>query len=374
MNLKRQISVVIVLGTTSGLIGCQSSLGGLAFWNKGSDRAIAHTAPDVGRQQYDGLSKEFAGTSKSGSALGGRTPAEPTGLAGVWKKSTSSVSGMFAAKPQAEPDATRLDAPAKKVGPEVYIAAARMLENQSKFDEAEEQYQKALKAAPTDLNTLIGLARLYDRQGNTAQAMQYYERAVKAHGKSAVVHNDLGLCYARQKQLDKSVHSLAKAVELQPENARYRNNLATVLVEAGRTGEALAHLSRTNSEAVAHYNVGYLLHKRGQQGEAVQHLQHAISLDPSLTPAREMLANWEAGSAGAFSQDAPRVAAKPAEETGYTTYRSGIPAQPISIQMPSSSPAPAPSGQFRISDDSEAAGVQTSISDGPALRLPPLDE
>ena len=379
MNLKRQLSVIVVLGAGSGLIGCQSSsLGGLAFWNKSQDRSIAHTSPDVGRQQYDGLSKEFASSGRSGSALGGPMPAEPTGLSGVWKKSTASVSGMFAAKPQAEPDSTRLDAPAKKVGPEVYVAVARVMENQANFTGAEEQYQRALKAAPNDMNSLLGMARLHDRQGNPAQAMQFYERAVKAHGKNAVVHNDLGLCYARQQQLDRSVQALSRAVELQPNNARYRNNLATVLVEAGRTGEALAHLSRSNSEAVAHYNVGFLLHKRGQQGEAVQHLQHAIALDPNLTPAREMLASWGAGpEGGAGSAAEQRIATGPMYQPS-NSYRTGVQAEPISIQMPSNNEpsyeAPSADGQFGVSDESEAAGVQTSISDGPALRLPPLDE
>jgi Tfp pilus assembly protein PilF len=293
----------------------------------------------------------------------------------MWKKSTASVSGMFAAKPKPEPDATRLDSPTKKVGPEVYVAAARLLENQNKFGEAEQQYEKALKASPNDLNTLVGMARLHDRQGDSAKALSFYQRAVKAHSKSALVHNDLGLCYARQKQLDKSLQSLNKAVELQPENARYRNNLATVLVEAGHTREALAQLSQVGSEAVAHYNVGYLLHKRGQQGEAVQHLQQAIALDPNLTPAREMLATWGAAPGGQLHSTA-RIAAGPSyEQPTYdagNSYRAGIPAAPISIQMPSSRED---AGQFRVQDEDAAeGGVQTSISDGPAMRLPPLDE
>ena len=298
----------------------------------------------------------------------------------MWQKSTASVAGAFAAKPQPEPDATRLDAPAKKVGPEVYVAAARLLENQSRFDEAEAQYEKALKAAPNDVNSLVGMARLHDRQGSPAKALQFYERAVKSHGKNALVHNDLGLCFARQQQYDKSLQSLAKALELQPDNARYRNNLATVLVESGRTGEALALLSRSGSEAVAHYNVGFLLHKRGQQGEAVQHLQHAIALDPDLKPAREMLAQWGAGPQFAAPENsfeqtqgaAPRVASGRNYNTG-STYRTGIPAEPISIQMPASTEDQG--DQFRVSDDDPAAsGVQATISDGPAMRLPPVEE
>jgi Tfp pilus assembly protein PilF len=304
------------------------------------------------------------------SALGGPKPAEPTGMAGVWKKSTSSMAGMFAAKPETQPDATRLDAPSRKVGPEVHIAAARLMENQNNFTDAEEQYQKALKISPNDLNSLIGMARLHDRQGESAQALQYYERALKSHAKSALVHNDVGLCYARQQQLDKSLQSLSQAVQLEPENARYRNNLATVLVEAGRTNEALAHLSQTGSEAVAYYNVGYLLHKRGQQGQAVQHVQHAITLDPGLTPAREMLASWGAGG-GAAPGNGARVATGPTYDP-VNSYRAGIPAQPISIEMPSAGSARG--GQYSISDeDASAPGVQASIGDGPSMRLPPLE-
>jgi tetratricopeptide (TPR) repeat protein len=372
---KRQLSVLVVLGAGSGLIGCQSPLSGLAFWNKSSNRSIASASPDVGRQQYDGLSQQFAGGSNGAAGLGGRKPAEPTGLTGMWKKSTAGVSGMFAAKPKPESDATRLDAPSRKVGPEVYVAAARLLENQDKFGEAQQQYEKALKASPNDLNTLVGLARLHDRQGESAKALGFYQRAVKAHGNNALVHNDLGLCYARQKQLDKSIQSLGKAVELQPENARYRNNLATVLVEAGYTREALAQLSQAGSEAVAHYNVGYLLHKRGQQGEAVQHLQQAIALDPDLTPAREMLATWGAAS-GAEQTGSARFASKPNYERptfdAANSYRVGIPAAPISIQMPSRRDD---AGGYSVEDqNADESGVQTTISDGPAMRLPPLDE
>jgi Tfp pilus assembly protein PilF len=247
------------------------------------------------------------------------------------------------------------------------------MENQSKFPEAEQQYEKALKASPNDLNALVGLARLHDRQGQSVKAVQFYERAVKSHGKDALVYNDLGLYYARQKQLDKSIQYLAKAVDLQPDNARYRNNLATVLVESGRTGEALAQLSRANSEAVAHYNVGFLLHKRGQQNEAVQHLQQAIALDPDLTPAREMLAQWSMGpDSGMVQQADPRLADRPTYNAG-NSYRTGVPSMPVSIEMPAADPE-APAGQYRISDEGNANSAQATISDGPALRLPPLEE
>lgn len=375
---KRQLAAAVIFAVGAGLVGCRSPQGGLAFWNSKQDTSIARAAPNVDQQKYEGLSKEFVSSgrpmgqiAKGSTALGGQPTPPPKGISGMWHRTTAAVGGMFAAKPQIEPatDATRLDAPSKKVGPDMYVAVARLMEQQSKFPEAEAQYEMALKKAPNDQNALIGLARLHDRQGQSAKAVALYERAVKAHPKSALVHNDVGLCFARQKQLDRSLQSLNKAVELQPENARYRNNLATVLVEAGRTSEALQHLSRNGSQAVAHYNVGFLLYKRGQQGEAVQHLQQAIALDPELTPAREMLAQWGA-PAGAWAPDdgSPRIAMPPRFED---RFGAGTAAMPVSA---TSSQGAVPSdGGFHISDDGSAATAAASISDGPSLRLPPLE-
>jgi Tfp pilus assembly protein PilF len=375
---KRQLAAAVIFAAGAGLVGCRSPMGGLAFWNSKQDSTIARAAPDVGEQTYDGLSKEFVSSgrpmgqiAKSSTALGGQAPPQPTGIAGMWHKSTAAIGGMFAARPNTEslPDATRLDAPAKKVGPEVYVAAARLMENQSKFPEAEAQYKKALEKSPNNESALVGLARLHDRQGESAKALALYEKAVKAHPKSALVHNDLGLCYARQKQLDRSLASLNKAVALQPDNVRYRNNLATVLVESGRTGEALEHLSKTGPLAVAHYNVGFLLYKRGQQGEAVQHLQQAIALDPNLTPAREMLAQWGAPAEMLqVEEPSPRIAMPPRFQN---RIGSGTAAMPVSTG--NSYGAEPEQGRYHVGDDGSSSPAGDDISDVPSLRLPPLE-
>ena len=54
---------------------------------------------------------------------------------------------------------------------------------------------------------------------------------------------------------------LRQAVKLEPKRKLYRNNLATVLVDMGRTDEAWDELSSVHTPAVAHYNLGYLLYQ-----------------------------------------------------------------------------------------------------------------
>jgi tetratricopeptide (TPR) repeat protein len=373
VEIKRQVAVTVLIGAGFGLCGCQSaSLGGLAFWNRNGSSAVASATPDVGKQKFDGLSQQFAGNQPrpAGSTNGGRAGTVPLGgqrpvandnfILASWKKATAAVSGVFAGRPQgesAEDDPLRLDNTPKKVGPEVYVAAARLLENQQRFAEAEEQYKKAIQAAPADMQAMVGLARLHDRQGRALQALELYQKAVQAHPQNALVYNDLGLSYARQRQIDKSLEALNKAVALQPDNGKYRNNLATILVEAGRIDEALRQLTVTNSQAVAHYNVGFLLQQKGQTQEAMRHLQQAAALDPSLEPAQAMLAQ-AAGSraSGSLATQAAPPAASHSIYEPLSVPKAGSNNQPSHIEaLPAQWPATrrAPSS-YHIGDDNGA--------------------
>src|SRR5439155_12227273 len=150
-----------------------------------------------------------------------------------------------------EDDPLRLDRVPKKIGPEVYVGAARLLENQGNYEEAEAKYFEALKAAPSDLNALVGLARLYDRKGKPQKAIEVYQKTAQIHSTSARVFNDMGLCYRPLRQLDRSLSAFRKAIDLQPDNAKYHNNLAAALVDAGRPDEAYRGLAGLNSVAGA---------------------------------------------------------------------------------------------------------------------------
>jgi tetratricopeptide (TPR) repeat protein len=116
-----------------------------------------------------------------------------------------------------------------------------------------------------------------------------YQTALQVYPEDAVLLNDVALCYARTEQSDRALAALQRAVELNPSSTLYRNNMAAVLVEANRSAEAVPLLAQTYGTAVAHYNVGYLLHQRGEDQAAVDHFSAALEVNPSLTPARSML-------------------------------------------------------------------------------------
>ena len=129
--MKRTIAVTFLVGAGIGLSGCQSPmLGGLSVWNRNSSVA-GSTAPDVSKQKYSGLSQQLSGSETASTGMGGnRTPA--SGIFASFTKSTAAASAALTAKKVAEPedDPLRLDKVPKKISPEVYVGAARLMENQ----------------------------------------------------------------------------------------------------------------------------------------------------------------------------------------------------------------------------------------------------
>ena len=190
--------------------------------------------------------------------------------------------------PKPEDDAVSLKSKAK-AGPELYVAVAQLYEQSNRMAEAEQQYLLALKEKPDNLAALLGYAHLQEQLGKPNEAILLYQQAIKAHPQQASVHNNLGLCYARQNRLGEAVAALGRAVQLDSKNLLYRNNLATLLVDQGRVEEAFIQLREVHGDAAAHYNVGYLLNKKGQTQLALQHFMLALQADPSMDAARRWI-------------------------------------------------------------------------------------
>jgi tetratricopeptide (TPR) repeat protein len=224
--------------------------------------------------------------------------------ASTWQKFKSSVSSgskkmtdAVTPKPQIVKanDPTSLSVPTAKIGPDLYVAAARIHESKGDVPGATVQYERALQTDGSDLAALVGYGHLLDRQKKYTEATLYYERATKAHPDSAAAWNDLGLCYSRRavndpSMMEKSVAALRKAVDLKPDKKLYRNNIAAVLVETNRENEAFAHLIAVHDPATAHYNLGYLLNQHGDTAASTQHFAEALRLNPQMTAAQSYLA------------------------------------------------------------------------------------
>jgi Flp pilus assembly protein TadD len=236
-------------------------------------------------------------------------------------KSVSKALQTTKKKPAPKNDPTSLAAGITPTKASDYVAMGENFEQNGDSEGARRMFHKALEKEPHHLGALVGLGRHFDRQGQLDRASEHYLEATKYHPKEAVAFNDLGLCCARQRRYDDAVQALNRAIALEPDSALYRDNVAMVLVAQGRISEALAHMTDAHGPAIAHYNVGYLLSKRGLHEAALEQFQLALNCNPSMEEAREWVLALSLPEQGA------------AEQAIVSAPDPASPVSPVSIQV-----------------------------------------
>lgn len=206
-------------------------------------------------------------------------------------------SGLFGhsstpASPPSDPaqnsaDPLRIDNNKKKPGVELYVAVAHLYIVTGKLAEAEDQFREAQKIDKDDIRVLLGYAMLKDQMNQPEEAIKLYLQAEKKYPKNPAVYNNLAVHLIRYNMVPQAIEAARHAVDLRPMEPRYRNNLAALLVEAGQFQEAFRQLRAIYDEPVAHYDLGFLLNKRGLKPAALQEFSIALQLSPGMVLARQ---------------------------------------------------------------------------------------
>jgi len=219
-----------------------------------------------------------------------KAPSVMESVSSGFQRGLDAVGNFITPKPLAKPpkDPISLNTRAKP-SPALYVAFGRLHHQEGRLSEAAAHYQRALKLSPNHAGAMSGFARVNDDLGHHELALQLYQAAAKAHPRKASVFNNLGLGYARRGMLDEALRAMARAVQLEPKNPRYRNNIATMLVDAGRNRDGYKQLRAVHDHATSLYNLGYLLKQRGQAEAASQHFVAALQSNPSFAAARREL-------------------------------------------------------------------------------------
>jgi tetratricopeptide (TPR) repeat protein len=279
------------------------------------------------------------------------------------KKGFDSVAGVF--KPSKTPTTPTDDPISLKTkahaSPQTRAAMAKLLEDANRYPEAVEQYRLALAETPKDIRVLLGYARLRARMGDLVEATKLFEQAASLSPADPAVLNNLGMCLAQRKMYKEAIGVLQQAVQLQPGNPLYRNNLAAILIEMGQHDAALAQLQAVNTEAVARYNLGYLLKKKGLNAEAARQFGLAWRLDPSLTQAQYWAAQLGGTPSGPAASQDPSLAAN---------QRRPAPAGSEAVACSSAFPASSSNGS--TIPPATASPMVRVGQNGQVERLPPL--
>ena len=108
--------------------------------------------------------------------------------------------------------------------------------------EAEEEFQKALKANPRSIEVLTELADLKRSQSKFEEAITYYTKAEQLRPLSYETAYGLGVCYTYVQKYPQAIEWLQKAVTLAPDSAAGRFALGKALFQNGQFAAAIPAL------------------------------------------------------------------------------------------------------------------------------------
>jgi tetratricopeptide (TPR) repeat protein len=320
---------------------------------------------DVGRPLYSPALAQQADTSNNPSTNRSWVGSISSGMKSGFNKVGNALNPKRAPPATSEDKAVSLASEAKP-SPTLYVAIGRLYSQSGKLAEAEQQYQLALKEKSDFLPALLAYAELKERMGQPNGAIECYQKAATAYPQDPSVYNNMGLFYARQGRLDEAERAIARAVRIAPKNVRYRNNIATVLIDQGNVPEAFGHLRQVHDEAAACYNLAFLLNKKGQTQAAIQHFTLALRADPSMVAAERWLDYLQKRTTQARLPQHPsagglRITTEKIEPDGPRNTAARFPDSPP-VEPPEQPLSPAPT--------TPTAGSQRSLPEAPMPQMP----
>ena len=171
---------------------------------------------------------------------------------------------------------------------------AYMCESRGDFAKAKECYQDLLADNPENVHARLGIARVEFKTGRKAEAEEILRAAAQKHPNSAQVWMEMGRVQTARDQWGAAAVSLDKAAKLEPNNQQVRYELGLALARSNRLEEAVPHLKQAVGESAAFYNVAFVLKEAGRTGEARFWTERALNSYPderTRNMAQRMLAS-----------------------------------------------------------------------------------
>ena len=174
--------------------------------------------------------------------------------------------------------------------PEPHLAAGRLLEQQEKFSDAEEEYKQALALDPsskvTTADALTGLANISMRGRRFAQSEGYLRKLVALRPDDPAAHVQLGRVLAAENKNDAAILELQTGVKLAPADLSVQRDLAEVYSTLGKNDLAEAVyrglITSLPSDAELHRNLGHALVLQKKFPEAQKEFLSAVNLKPDF--------------------------------------------------------------------------------------------
>lgn len=124
-----------------------------------------------------------------------------------------------------------------------------------RYDQAQEQFLKALELDPGLWRSRTYLGIIYDHTNQPRRGIQEFTAAIAVKPDCALLHNNLGMAYAQAGIYEEAVSAYRKALELGAPREKTLNNLGLALAQAGQPEQARAAFRQAGCEEQANNNI-----------------------------------------------------------------------------------------------------------------------
>jgi tetratricopeptide (TPR) repeat protein len=158
-----------------------------------------------------------------------------------------------------------------------------------------EAYSGAIALRPDSMLAHLRLAETYQRRGNLDEAAREFRLASNLDPTATRPLEELGDVTYQQQRYDRAADAYARALRLDDRSARVGYKLALARYREGDLDSAVKAVRQSLAldarVADAHYLLGVCLREQHHAGDALQAFAQAVTLAPTMIPAREELAD-----------------------------------------------------------------------------------
>lgn len=188
-----------------------------------------------------------------------------------------------AAKPEEALAAYHQAAVLQPADPEPHLAAGQLLENLSRFADAEQEYKAAL-ALNSSPDVLTALANLSMRGHHFSEASEYLRKLIALHPEDSTARIELGRVLAAAGKNDDAIAELQAAAKATPGDLSIQRDLAELYTTAGKPDQAEAAyravIAVHPEDAEAHHGLGNSLLMQKKFVDAEKEFLQAVKLKP----------------------------------------------------------------------------------------------
>ena len=150
-----------------------------------------------------------------------------------------------------------------------YVKLGELYLEQEQFQQAEEQFKKAIQITPGDDRAYVGLGWSYMRQqGKVKRAEEQFKKAIRITPGNVWACDILGQLYLHQGQFQRAEEQFKKAIQITPGNPHAYNALGQLYLTQGRFQRAEEQFKKAIRTApandTAYYGLKFVRQYQGQ--------------------------------------------------------------------------------------------------------------